>query len=88
MEKIKISDSELIKLYREGNEEAFEQLLNRHKARVYTTVYLIVKDKYIAEDLLQEAFIKAVKTIKSGRDNEEGQFLPWITRIAHNLAMR
>jgi len=87
MEKIKISDSELIKLYREGNEEAFEQLLNRHKARVYTTVYLIVKDKYIAEDLLQEAFIKAVKTIKSGRYNEEGKFLPWITRIAHNLAI-
>lgn len=87
MEKIKISDSELIKLYREGNEEAFEQLLNRHKARVYTTVYLIVKDRYIAEDLLQEAFIKAVKTIKSGRYNEEGKFLPWITRIAHNLAI-
>ncbi|MEJ2006065.1 MAG: sigma-70 family RNA polymerase sigma factor [Cyclobacteriaceae bacterium] len=87
MEKIKISDSELIRLYREGNEEAFEQLLNRHKARVYTTVYLIVKDKYIAEDLLQEAFIKAVKTIKSGRYNEEGKFLPWITRIAHNLAI-
>ncbi len=87
MEKIKISDSELIKLYRDGNEEAFERLLNRHKARVYTTVYLIVKDKYIAEDLLQEAFIKAVKTIKSGRYNEEGKFLPWINRIAHNLAI-
>jgi RNA polymerase sigma factor (sigma-70 family) len=87
MEKIKISDSELIKLYRDGNEEAFEKLLNRHKARVYTTIYLIVKDKYIAEDLLQESFIKAVKTIKSGRYNEEGKFLPWINRIAHNLAI-
>ena len=87
MEKIKISDSELIKLYRDGNEEAFEKLLNRHKARVYTTIYLIVKDKYTAEDLLQEAFIKAVKTIKSGRYNEEGKFLPWINRIAHNLAI-
>lgn len=87
MEKIKTSDSELIRLYREGNEEAFKELLNRHKARVYTTVYLIVKDKYIAEDLLQEAFIKAIKTIKSGRYNEEGKFLPWITRIAHNLAI-
>ncbi len=87
MEKIKKSDSELIKLYKEGNEEAFARLLHRHKARVYTTVFLIVKDKYIAEDLLQEAFIKAVKTIKSGRYNEEGKFLPWITRIAHNLAI-
>ena len=87
MEKIKMSDSELIRLYREGNEEAFAKLLERHKSRVYTTIILIVKDSYIAEDLLQEAFIKAIKTIKGGRYNEEGKFLPWITRIAHNLAI-
>ncbi len=85
--KKKISDSKLVSLYREGNEEAFEQLLNRHKSRVYTTIYLIVKDNYIAEDLLQETFVKAIRTIKSGRYNEEGKFLPWITRIAHNMAI-
>lgn len=87
MKKYKISDSELVSLYINGNEEAFKELLNRHKNRVFTTIHLIVKDRYLAEDLLQETFIKAVKTIKSGRYNDEGKFLPWILRIGHNLAI-
>jgi RNA polymerase sigma factor (sigma-70 family) len=87
MEKIQVSDSELVSLYIRGNEKAFETLVNRHKSRVYTTIYLIVKDQYIAEDLTQDSFIKAIDTIKSGRYNEEGKFLPWIIRIAHNLAI-
>ncbi len=87
MEKYKISDSQLVSLYKNGSEEAFEMLLDRHKSRVFTTIYLIVKDKYEAEDLLQEVFIKAIRTIKEGRYNEEGKFLPWILRIAHNLAI-
>lgn len=87
MEKYKISDSKLVSLYKEGNEEAFELLLNRHKSRIYTTIYLIVKDNYVAEDLLQETFVKAINTIKGGRYNEEGKFLPWIIRIAHNLSI-
>lgn len=62
-------------------------LLNRHKSRVYTAIYLIVKDRYIAEDLLQETFVKAINTIRSGRYNEEGKFSPWLSRIAHNLAI-
>ncbi|MEM9859796.1 MAG: sigma-70 family RNA polymerase sigma factor, partial [Bacteroidota bacterium] len=68
-------------------EEAFEQLLTRHKSRVFTTIYLIVKDNYVAEDLLQETFVKVVRTIKEGRYNEEGKFLPWLMRIAHNMAI-
>ena len=87
MAKIQISDSELISLYIRGNERAFEHLVNRYKSKVYTTIYLIVKDSYIAEDLSQDTFIKAVETLKSGRYNEEGKFLPWIVRIAHNLAI-
>ncbi len=87
MKKYKISDSELISLYMKGNEEGFKELLNRHKNRVFTTIHLIVKDTYLAEDLLQETFIKAVNTIKSGRYNDEGKFLPWILRIGHNLAI-
>lgn len=83
----RVSDSELVSLYQTGNEEAFEMLLHRHKSRIYTAIYLIVKDRYVAEDLLQETFIKAVNTIKGGRYNEEGKFLPWISRIAHNLAI-
>ncbi|WP_109832516.1 RNA polymerase sigma factor [Reichenbachiella versicolor] len=87
MNKIGVSDSELVSLYKNGNEMAFEELVTRHKARVFTTIYLIVKDKYVAEDLLQDAFIKVVNTIKSGKYNEEGKFLPWVLRIAHNLAI-
>jgi len=81
------SDSQLVSLYQTGNEEAFEMLLLRHKSRIYTAIYLIVKDRYVAEDLLQETFIKVVNMIKNGRYNEEGKFLPWLSRVAHNLAI-
>ncbi len=83
----KCSDSQLVSLYQSGNEGAFEVLLHRHKSRVYTAIYFIVKDRYVAEDLLQDTFIKAVNVIKGGRYNEEGKFLPWLSRIAHNLAI-
>ncbi|NEM99631.1 RNA polymerase sigma factor [Pontibacter burrus] len=82
-----LSDSALVSLYIAGNENAFEQLVNRHKNKVFTTILLIVKDTYIAEDLMQDAFIKAIHTMKSGRYNEEGKFSSWICRIAHNLAI-
>ncbi len=82
-----MSDSALVSLYISGNENAFEQLVNRHKNKVFTTILLIVKDTYTAEDLMQDAFIKAVHTMKSGRYNEEGKFSSWICRIAHNLAI-
>lgn len=87
MNKVTVSDSQLMSLYTRGNENAFEQLVKRHKSRIFTTIYLIVKDKYVAEDLLQDTFIKVVNTVKGGRYNEEGKFLPWVLRIAHNLAI-
>ncbi|WP_421874461.1 RNA polymerase sigma factor [Marinoscillum sp.] len=87
MRKTKLTDGQLLSQYKNGNEEAFAVLLERHKDRVFTTIYLIVKDRYQAEDLMQDAFIKAIKTIKSGKYNEEGKFLPWMLRIAHNLAI-
>lgn len=87
MKKYTVSDCELITQYKSGNEKAFEALVNRHKNKIFTTILLIVKDQYVAEDLLQETFIKAIKTIKSGRYNEEGKFLPWISRIAHNMSI-
>lgn len=83
----RLSDSQLVSLYQNGNEEAFEVLLHRHKSKIFTAIYLIVKDKYVAEDLLQETFIKVINTIRGGRYNEEGKFLPWASRIAHNLAI-
>jgi len=87
MERFELSDSVLVSQYLNGNEEAFRVLLDRHKSRLFTTIYLIVKDRYVAEDLLQDALIKAINTMKAGRYNEEGKFLPWISRIAHNLAV-
>jgi RNA polymerase sigma factor (sigma-70 family) len=85
--KYEVSDSELIKSYQQGDEKAFVTLVERHKSRIYTAVYMIVKDTYIAEDILQETFIKVIDTIRAGKYNEEGKFLPWVSRIAHNLAI-
>ena len=87
MRKYAISDSRLMLQYTNGNEEAFATLVDRHKKKIYTTIYLIVKDQYLAEDLMQEVFVKVINTVKTGRYNEEGKFLPWCMRIAHNLVI-
>ena len=87
MIKNSVNDAALISAYIYGDDKAFEMLVKKTKSKVYTTIYLIVKDKYIAEDLLQETYIKAIDVLKSGRYNEEGKFLPWIIRVAHNLAI-
>lgn len=81
------SDAELIHAYMRGQEQALEVLINRYKDKVYTSVYMLVKDKYLAEDIFQDAFLKVVKTIKDGRYAEQGKFLPWVIRVAHNLCM-
>jgi RNA polymerase sigma factor (sigma-70 family) len=82
-----ISDQELISLYQEGNSEAISTLVTRYKDKIYTSIYLLVKDKYLAEDLFQDTFIKVIDTLNSGRYNEEGKFSPWVMRIAHNLCI-
>ncbi|HKK38720.1 MAG TPA: sigma-70 family RNA polymerase sigma factor [Cryomorphaceae bacterium] len=81
------TDQELVRLYLEGNESAFEALLSRHKDRIYTQVYMLVRDEELANDIFQETFVKVVRTLKLGRYNEEGKFLPWVMRIAHNLSI-
>ena len=81
------SDQELVKLYLAGEESVLEELLRRHKSKIYTSIYLLVKDQYLAEDIFQDAFIKVINTLRSGRYNEEGKFLPWVMRIAHNLVI-
>ncbi len=80
-------DSELIAQYRNGSEAAFDLLVDKYQSKVFTTIYLIVKDQDIAEDLLQDVFVKVVQTIHSDRYSEEGKFQPWLMRIAHNLAI-
>jgi RNA polymerase sigma-70 factor (ECF subfamily) len=82
-----INDQELIRLYLEGNEACLEMLIKRHKRKVFTAIIMIVHDRYIAEDIFQETFIKVVKTLKGGKYNEEGKFLPWVMRIARNLSI-
>jgi RNA polymerase sigma-70 factor (ECF subfamily) len=81
------SDQELVHLYIKGKEAALTELITRHKSRIYTSIYLLVKDEYLAEDIFQDTFIKVIKTLKQGRYNEEGKFLPWVLRIGHNLVI-
>ena len=83
----KLDDRELVLLYSSGDEKAFEVLLLRHKAKMYRYILLKVKDQLLAEDIFQETFIKVINTIKLGNYNEEGKFLPWAMRIAHNLVV-
>ncbi len=87
MKKCQLTDSELVSSYLSGNSKSFEILLKRHKSKVFTTIYLLVRDKSLAEDLFQDTFIKAYHTLQSGKYNEEGRFLPWISRMAYNLSI-
>jgi RNA polymerase sigma-70 factor (ECF subfamily) len=82
-----LDDRELVFLYINGEEKAFEHLLMRHKEKIYRLIYLKVKDKALADDLFQETFVKIINTLKLGSYNEEGKFLPWAMRIAHNLVI-
>lgn len=83
----RMDDRELIIEYTNGNEKAFECLLMRHKDKIHRFIYLKVRDQLLAEDIFQEAFIKIIRTLKAGSYNEEGKFLPWAMRIAHNLVI-
>ena len=84
---INLTDQQLIRLYIDGNTNALATLVNRYKDRIYTSIYLLVKDKYMAEDLFQDVFIRIIDTVKGGRYTEEGKFLPWALRIAHNMCV-
>src|ERR1700760_497521 len=81
------TDHELIHLFMDGNSNALEALIVRYKDKIYTSIYLLVKDKYLAEDIFQDSFIRVIDTLKSGRYTDEGKFLPWAMRIAHNLCV-
>ena len=87
MKVTQLTDQELINAYLKGNERAFEQLLNRYKDKIYTSIYLFVKDTAKAEDIFQEVFIKIIKTLREGKYNHEGKFGPWAMRISYNLCV-
>ncbi|MFM1928732.1 MAG: hypothetical protein RL387_60 [Bacteroidota bacterium] len=82
-----LTDNELIQSFQEGNTRAFDALLDRHQERIYNTILFMVKDSYLAEDLIQEIFIKIIDNLKQRKYNEEGKFLPWALRIAHNFCV-
>ncbi|MEY4485648.1 MAG: sigma-70 family RNA polymerase sigma factor [Flavobacteriia bacterium] len=82
-----LSDSQLIQSYVAGKEEAFAQLLSRHQEAIFKFIYNKVKDAELSNDIFQETFVKVIQKLKLGAYNEEGKFLPWVLRIAHNLVI-
>jgi len=82
-----LSDKELVKKYIDGDNFSFETLLNRHKNRVFAFIMSKIKNKDISEDIFQDTYVKVVNSLQKGKYNEEGKFLPWVMRIAHNLVI-
>lgn len=85
MSAYQISDQELVNNYLNGNHASFEILVNRHQGRVFSYILMLVKDRQLADDIFQDTFIKIIRTLKSGAYKEEGKFIQWAMRIAHNL---
>jgi RNA polymerase sigma factor (sigma-70 family) len=82
-----LPDAQLVQQFSKGNERAINELIQRHKTSIFGSIYYLVKDKFLAEDLFQETFIKIIDTLRNDRYAEEGKFLPWALRIAHNLCI-
>jgi len=87
MDYLKLSDEELVNSYVSGNSKSFEVLMNKYKDRIYTYIYLKVRNKDVAEDIFQETFIKVINSLKNGKYSHDGKFVSWVTRIAHNLSI-
>ena len=82
-----LTDQELVRSYMNGNSNAMNILVERYNDKIFTSIYLLVKDKYLAEDIFQDVFIRIIDTLKGGRYTDEGKFLPWAMRIAHNMCV-
>ncbi len=87
MNKNQKSDEELVSLYISGNNNCMEMLIKRHKTRIFTSISLVVKDRYIAEDIFQETFMKVIHVLQKGTYQENGKFIAWVMRIARNLSL-
>ena len=81
------TDTQLISVFQKGDNQALEALVQRHKDAIYSSILFMVKDVHLAEDLFQDVFIKIIDTLRSNRYNEEGKFLNWAMRVAHNLCV-
>ncbi len=84
---ITLTDEQLVQLFIDGEVQALDMLINRHKTRIYTSIVMLVKDKYLAEDIFQDLFIKVIENLRSKNYKEENKFLQWTLRIAHNLCV-
>lgn len=82
-----VDDASLIRNYLDGDERSLEYLIDRHNQRIFNFIYSKVFDREVTEDIFQDTFIKVIRTLKLGKYNEEGKFLPWVMRIAHNLVI-
>lgn len=82
-----LTDEELIKMYRSGNDRAFTVLVHRHKSRIFTTIMLLVKDRCLAEDIFQDVFIKIINAFNEGHYLDNSRFIAWAVRIAHNCCI-
>jgi len=80
-----VNDQELVQAYIKGDQSAIEVLINRHRSKVYTYILLTIKNQQLAEDLFQETFIKVIQSLRGGKYRDNGRFLSWVIRIAHNL---
>lgn len=87
MRKPLITDEELVHQYLQGNEDCLRMIINRHKTRIFTSIYMLVRDRCLAEDIFQDTFMKVIHTLKRGQYEERGKFLPWVLRIARNLVI-
>lgn len=85
MKEILLSDQNLVQSYIKGDHSAIEVLINRHRSKVYTYILLTIKNQQLAEDLFQETFIKVIQSLRGGKYKDNGKFLSWVIRIAHNL---
>lgn len=84
---ITLTDEQLVQLFIDGEVQALDMLINRHKTKIYTSIVMLVKDKYLAEDIFQDLFIKVIENLRSKKYKEENKFLQWALRIAHNLCV-
>jgi RNA polymerase sigma-70 factor (ECF subfamily) len=87
MDMLQLPDSQLVSMYVKGNESCLEVLINRHQQKIYSYIISRIRDTELANDVFQDVFVKIIQTLKKGKYNEEGKFLPWVLRIAHNLVI-
>src|ERR1700752_482739 len=83
----RLDDRNLVNLYIKGNEEALAELINRHKQKIYYSIYILVRDRELTEDFFQDAFVKVIQSLKSGNYYDDGKFCAWVIRIARNLVI-